>query len=712
MRPAAHLRPWRLLPSYAINGIAVALGIGSIQLLASLAAGPYAAQLMVSGATCASLADVPNTVARTWQRVAAAAALTFGAALIVDLLRPHSLALGCGVAVIAFIAMLVMSWGARAGAVAFSPVLSMIFSMAVPPTGHPLAVAGWSACGSLAYLAWSIVAGIACQRRYRTLALVNALRGVADLFRSRARVLEANRRRAGDATALREWVQGEATLAERLQSARDLLFAATDSPGWHRNTAILLRVIELRDLLLASPLDIELLGSDATAKAILTQVADALHEIGGQLDQAADDIRDGGVSSAGLPSRIDFAARIADVQVAAGDPRARLVPALLRRQQRMADDVARVHRLVRGHDETLPLTAAQLQRFVSAEGFPLRALRAQWQLDSLVLRHAIRMSLALSAAYFIALVLPWGSHPYWLVLSVAVVLRGTLGDTLARRNARVLGTLLGCLVVVALSGLQSLDVLRGIFIVALGAAHAYAMQRYWLTATAASVMALLQSNLVNPGSSGFAIAERVADTLLGALLAWSFSYVLPSWERRGARKVIANIFTNLQSYAAYSLRVRAGDTVEERLLRRKAYDSLSSLGGALQRSSVEPARVRLPVEQIATLLDHGSRLMAHLGVVRQLLAQIDDRPDSPSLDQALAKAHARLSAYLDLGTPAPHDAADTAPQRLEMLPEHPPAHDLVPWLSRRLALTVHDAARLRAAADSAPPREGTSIDGR
>jgi hypothetical protein len=101
-----------------------------------------------------------------------------------------------------------------------------------------------------------------------------------------------------------------------------------------------------------------------------------------------------------------------------------------------------------------------------------------------------------------------------------------------------------------------------------------------------------------------------------------------------------------------------------------------------------------------------------LGVVRQLLAQIDDRPDSPSLDQALAKAHARLSAYLDLGTPAPQDAVDTTPQRLDMLPEHPPAHDLVPWLSRRLALTVHDAARLRAAADSAPPRDATSIDGR
>src|SRR5665213_3554334 len=57
MQLAAHFKPWRLLPGYAINGIAVAVGIGGIQLLASAVAGAYAAQLVVSGATCASLAD-------------------------------------------------------------------------------------------------------------------------------------------------------------------------------------------------------------------------------------------------------------------------------------------------------------------------------------------------------------------------------------------------------------------------------------------------------------------------------------------------------------------------------------------------------------------------------------------------------------------------------------------------------------------------------
>ena len=78
-------------------------------------------------------------------------------------------------------------------------------------------------------------------------------------------------------------------------------------------------------------------------------------------------------------------------------------------------------------------------------------MRAQWTGHSPVLRHALRAALALGSAYFIALALPWASHPHWLVLGVAVVLRGSLDQTLARRNARVLGTLFGCVLVVALT---------------------------------------------------------------------------------------------------------------------------------------------------------------------------------------------------------------------------------------------------------------------
>ena len=108
--------------------------------------------------------------------------------------------------------------------------------------------------------------------------------------------------------------------------------------------------------------------------------------------------------------------------------------------------------------------------------------------------------------------------PHWLVLSVAVVLRGNLAQTLARRNQRVGGTLLGCLLVVGLARLPVVPWQGLVFLLAVGTAHAFVVRRYWLAAAAATVMALLQAQLMHP-AGGLTVAERVADTVLGALSA-------------------------------------------------------------------------------------------------------------------------------------------------------------------------------------------------
>jgi len=693
------LSAWRLLPAYAINGIEVALGIGTVQVVANALAGPHVAALMVSGAVCASIADVPNTVARNWRRVGLAACLSALAALVVDVLRTHPLALGAAVAAVAFVGMMTLAWGARAGAVSFTPILSMIFSMAVADDEPGLATAGWSALGSFAFLAWSTLASAACQRRYRSLAVVAALATSAALFRSRADVLAASPAADDEAPPLGAWIGGEAELADQLQAARDLLFDAPTTPRTCRDIAILLRVIDLRDVLLASRLDADPLAGDAVGRAMLGRVAAALRAIAARLDRAADQVRGGTLASSPSPVAVAAADLFAGLPLADDAARARLVPSLVNRLRRMLTDLERIDRLLQGEVEPLPLTHAQLQRFVTPDGWATRALRPHWRFDSLVLRHAVRMALALATAYYLSLALPWGSHPYWLVLSVAVVLRGNLGETLARRNARVLGTLLGCLIVVALARLPSLLSLNTIFLLAVGTAHAFVTRRYWLTATAASIMALLQSHLVNP-AAGYAIAERVADTFLGALLAWSFSYVLPSWEQRGAAEQIVRVRRDLAAYASHSLRAADDDPVEERLARREAYDSLAALAASLQRSRVEPKGVRLPARRVAALIDHGERLMAHLSMVRLTLARLADdlRAPWPQIDAALADAARALAVQLDATRASAPPVADGDDPSLALLPERPAAHDVMPWLSRRLGLMVVEAGRIRAAA--------------
>jgi uncharacterized membrane protein YccC len=679
MRATTLLRGWRRLPVHLVNGIAVALGLGLIQLLFGGLGGFHAAQLASTGAVCVSLADVPNTVARAWRQMLLAVVLSSAASLAVALLVPWPNALGAGIALITFAAMMVLAWGPRAGPVSFAPVLALVFSMALPHgRDSVLALVGWNTAGALAYFGWALASTLLLQPRYRTLALAAALAATARLLRDRAGVLESG---TADVAA-RAAVAAEAALAERLQAARDLLFAAPDTQAARRRSAILLRTIDLRDVLLASRLDVETLGDAAPARAAREQAAAGLRRIAAALDASEQALREGSPRERSSDGAV--------VDFAADAPRA-----IVERMRHLADDVAQIEALVRGADEALPLGAGQLRRFVAPEGWPLRALRPHLGLRSPVLRHALRLGLALGSAYFIGRALPWASHPHWLVLSVAVVLRGNLQQTLSRRDARVFGTMLGCVIVLVLARVPSPVALSVVFLFAAGMAHSFVTVRYVLTASAATVMALLQSHLVDP-ASGFAVAERLADTLLGALLAWGFSYVLPSWERRTLPEAIRRALLALQQYARHTLTASAELAVEQRLARRRAYDALGAVAAALQRSGAEPKRVQLPVREVLGLLDQAHRLMAHLSMLRLMLARRSESPAEP-LGSALAAVDAALAASLAMrGEPAAERAA------FDALPEASTA------LLGRLRITVQDGQAVQRAAVAALSALGAS----
>ena len=697
---AMPLRLLRRIPSYALNGITVAIGIGGVHLLFGAIGGLAAAQIAGSAAVCASLADLPNTVDRTAQRVFAAALLSAGAAMLVALLAPHPVALGFAVMAVAFVAMLTMAWGPRAGPVSFAPILALVFSMAVPYGSHStLALVGYTTGGAVAYIGWSVATGALLQRRYRRLALVAALRAAANLLRSRAGLLHAAGEGRGDRTTLGRWIADEAALAERLQAARDLWFAATDAARAHRGAGILLHAIDLRDVLLASRLDLDLLGSDAVARQLLDRLGNCLGSIAAAVDTLGDAVRDRALPRAAFHVTPDprslvrrpahAGRRSARAGAAAGGP----APPAHRRQRRR-DRCAGARRR-RGAAADAPAAAA----FVGAETWPLGALRRQLRRDSP--RAAPRGADEPRARHrlLLAEALPWASHPHWLVLSVAVVLRGNLEQTLTRRNARVLGTFFGCLLVVVLARWSTPGFVEIVFLASVGLAHSFVNVRYWVTATAATVMALLQSHLADP-AAGFAIGERVADTLLGAALGWAFSYVLPSWERHSLPQGLARALAALDAYARRVLAPDDGDAVEQRLARRNAYDALGAVAAAVQRSVVEPRRTRLPQAEMTTLLDYGQRLMAHLSSIRLMLARSAPALREDPARMALRAAQEALTRSLaGPGEPVPTAAAE--PVRLEALPEDLPTADPLPWLLRRLQLAVEDARRIRAAADAA-----------
>lgn len=694
----------RRIPAYLVNGIEVAIGVGLIHATVAALAGAEAGLLASTGAICASLADLPTTVSRAWQRVAFAATLACAAAVVVAALIADPLALGFAIAAITFVALLTLGWGPRAMPISFAPILAIVFAVAAPAPSAAEALA-WTGTGAVAYLGWAVLATWTLQGFYRWNSLAEVLGATSRLLRSRARLLAAPRLQDADIATMRAWITDETALADRLQAARDFVFVAPDARGAAAHAAILLRLIDLREVLLASRLDLNLLGKDDAGAAVRRRLADGLMAIADALDATQAAYRGKLAALDGPVAAPEFSRAMDDVSLPDADPRARLLPALTDRLQRLAGETRAIIALLRGEgaEPELPLSRQELRLFVAPDGWPLAAIRAHLTLRSPMLRHALRMSLALSAAFFIAHASPWASHPAWVVLSVAVVLRGSLEQTLARRNARVLGTLLGCLLVLLLFQVPSTGILAAVFIVSVAVAHAFVGVQYVVTAIAATVMALIQQHLAYPGGS-YAIVERIADTFLGAALAWAFSYVLPSWERRSLPQLVARAVDALRQYAALAMEggegAQAGAMVEQRLARRRAYDALSAMAAAFQRSAAEPERVRLPLVELAMLLDYGQRLMAHLSLIRLTLAHRSVRLEAPQVAAMLQRARADIDARLVLDGRGNAAGEAGAAEILGELPAAPPVEDRLAWLSRRLRVTVVDGGQVgRAASD-------------
>ena len=391
---------------------------------------------------------------------------------------------------------------------------------------------------------------------------------------------------------------------------------------------------------------------------------------------------------------------------AAADPRYPLAVAFYGRARQMVAVLTRMQAALRGEVTPLPLSRDELQVFISTEGWPLGTLRAQLNTRSPTFRHAVRMSLALGIAYFIGLALPWASHPHWLVLSVAVVLRGNLEQTLSRRNDRVLGTMIGCLLVLVLArfGAPWLSTLA--FLIAVGIGHSFTTARYLVTASAASVMALMQAHMAAPEGANFGVAERIADTLIGAALAWGFSYVWPWWERRGIAKLNERVLKSLRALTVQVMRMPdpAQPDLKLRLARREVYEAVGAIASAAQRTGAEPSRVQVPMYALAEMLTRCHVLMAQLVAVRLLLARRGAQLDPAVVQDALAETCVALNQALDHPTGGVHEAADGAVPSEDVdhtaVPTALPDSALLPWLRRRLHLATRAAQRVGLAAQA------------
>jgi hypothetical protein len=147
------------------------------------------------------------------------------------------------------------------------------------------------------------------------------------------------------------------------------------------------------------------------------------------------------------------------------------------------------------------------------------AIRANLNLRSPSLRHALRSGLALGLAVAAYHVVDLGRHSYWVPLTVLFVLRPARADTDERIEMRIAGTLAGLAVATGLAVLVGHEVVANTAILTATAACAYAMLRieYALFTFAITVYIVTLAHAMGE-SAVDAVGERALGTAIGVAI--------------------------------------------------------------------------------------------------------------------------------------------------------------------------------------------------
>ena len=706
----------RMLAShYVLIGLSAGLGLLLISSAVHLLLGSFAAAAATVGVITAVPPDQPAPRRGKLRQLLPSLVIGLPLFYAVQWFDEDPATLGLLIVPASFFAFLGAAWGKRGIPLSVSAMFAIIFSMAVPGRAEgvaPHVTTMYYALGIALYIVYATLANIVLNGRYRVQMLADTLLAIATLMRTQAAQFTRGSASPTEAATTRvnpigRLIREQAALADQMQAARDILLESPRTARRQRLAAMLIQVLEMRDHLLASELDVEAVVAHPGHAPLMAALRSNVEELAMEVERLADSLLAGRrpVAFASHRPALSTLEWVVDDATVSGTSPTMLARGLADRVGHLDDETLRLIALARGDTKPdLALVRATWQMFVSPTGWSLRPFLSLWRWDAPPPRHAIRAALAIATGYVVSLQLPWGTHPYWVLLTITVVLRGSLAQTLERRNSRVYGTLLGSLLAGGLISLNESPVMLLVTVaVAQGVAHAFAIRRYLIAAIAATVLALTQAHALNLDVSPvFEAFERIADTLIGTAVAWAFSYVLPSWERTQIPVLVRRTLQAHARHARLALglgQLEAVDNepeLEWRLARREAYDSLSALVQATQRSLSEPRAVRPPLEPLGQMLAHSYQLLAQLTAAKTMLLLRRGRLNPEQLAAPLSAAAEAIGGALTEGAgtvPVESDPSAAATEPLA-LPD-PFQHDLSPWLLRRLQLATELSIQVR-----------------
>jgi uncharacterized membrane protein YccC len=285
-------------------------------------------------------------------------------------------------------------------------------------------------------------------------------------------------------------------------------------------------------------------------------------------------------------------------------------------QERQVQNVIAIERVLnnyRKNDEIL--SDKEANRFITPQDYDFKKLTENFSFNSPIFKHSLRLAIVVLVGFAIGKSLSM-QNPYWILLTIIIIMRPSFGMTKSRSIHRVVGTLIGAAIAsIVILITQNTTVYAVIAVISLPLAFSLVQLNFrnaavFVTINVIFVYALFEPNILS------VIQFRILDTLIGASLAFASNYVLwPTWQFQNIQEDFIKAIASNQHFlkqVAIFYREKGAVSTTYKLSRKAAFLAIGDLNAAFQRMSQDPKSKQVELSTIYEIVVFNNTFLSSL----------------------------------------------------------------------------------------------------
>jgi uncharacterized membrane protein YccC len=578
------------------------------------------------GVLFSSPTDVPGSLKHKFFGNLIAIVLSFSLTFLFGSIAQNNWVLISVLGIVVFLVSYISVFGFRASLISFTGLLAITLSFAHDSSEmslitHALLVA----LGGFWYLVLSMSASLLLPKIQTDQLFVSVIEKTSEFLKVRGELLVCKTNR--DKLYLKMF-ELQTQINENHESIREIILSkptnSTFSNRTRRQQLLFSELIEILELAVSNPVNYEQFDTVfkkhtekiETFKKLNVEIADQLMHIS-RVIRKEDKLK----PNTNIPQILnEIQKNIEYYRILVGLPKARIGVLMLKNlknyQEKQVQCLIGIERVLGNYiSNNKILGIKDASRFITPQDYDFKKIIENFSFKSPIFKHSLRLAVIVVIGFLIGNIFSM-QNPYWILITIVVIMRPSYGLTKARSINRVVGTLIGAAIATIIILITQNTVIYGVIsIVSLPLAFSLIQSNYrnaaiFITLNVIFVYAILDPNILS------VVKFRIVDTLIGAALASVANYFLwPAWQFQNIQQYfIEAIQSNcnfLKQINTYYHKKGEVPTVYK-LSRKEAFLAIGNLNAALQRMNQDPKSKQKEFDVIYKLITLNNTFLSSL----------------------------------------------------------------------------------------------------